>query len=75
MQKRQIKVTITPEGELKFNNAGNPDEQRILKELASIAELISGDPTGFVVESHVHSHGHGHEHYHEDEHVHVGGEA
>lgn len=70
MAKRQIKITITPQGQLKIDNAGNPDEKRILDELAELAELLTGDKKGFQVEQHVHSHG-GHNHTHQ----HIGGKA
>lgn len=68
MAKRQIKITITPSGEMKINNAGNPDEGRILDELKELAELLNGDGAGFQVEKHTHTHG-GHNHTHQ----HVGG--
>ena len=59
--RRQIKVKILENGTLQFNNSGNPDEKRILSELADIARLLTGDPQGFVVEQHVHAHGHSHD--------------
>ena len=63
--KRQIRIEITPEGEMKVDNAGNPDEKKILDELAELAELLNGDKTGFKVEKHTHSHGaHSHTHQH-----------
>ena len=65
LQKREIRVTITDDGEIKFDNAGNPDEQRILKELAELAKLLSGDEKAVKIEKHVHTHGHGHAHSHE----------
>lgn len=68
MAKRQIRVTILPTGEMKIDNTGNPDEQRILAELGELAELLTGDKKGLEVEQHVHSHG-GHNHTHQ----HVGG--
>lgn len=70
MAKRQIKVQILPDGEMKINNAGNPDEKRILDELAELAQLLSGDKKAFEVEKHVHTHG-GHAHTHQ----HVGGQT
>jgi len=60
MAKRTIKVQVLPGGEVKINNAGNPDEKRIIAELAELAEMLSGDPKGFKVEQHVHTHGHSH---------------
>lgn len=68
-QKRQIKVNITNTGEIKFDNAGNPDEQRILMELAELAKLLSGDEKGVKIEKHVHTHGNAHTHSHD--HIHV----
>lgn len=68
--KRQIKITITPAGEMKVNNEGNPGEKQILDELAELAQLLNGDSKGFEVEKHVHSHG-GHNHTHQ----HVGGKG
>lgn len=67
MAKRRIKVEILPNGELKFDNSGNPDEKRIVDELAELAELLNGDGKGFEVEKHVHKHGaHTHTHQHVD---------
>jgi hypothetical protein len=60
MAKRQIKVQILPGGQVSFNNAGNPDEKRILAELAELAQLISGDAGAFKVEKHEHTLGHSH---------------
>ncbi len=60
MAKRQIKITISPTGDIQVDNAGNPDEQRILDELSELAEFLTGDPEGFQVEQHVHTHGHEH---------------
>ena len=68
--KRQIRIEITPTGEMKVDNAGNPDEKQILDELAELAELLNGDKTGFKVEKHVHTHG-AHSHTHQ----HVGGKG
>ena len=70
MAKRQVKILITPQGEIKVDNAGNPDERRILDELAELAQILNGDSTGFEVEKHVHTHG-GHAHTH----THVGGKS
>ena len=70
MAKRQIKITISPNGEIEVNNENNPDEQKILEELGELAELLNGDGKGFKVEKHVHTHGaHGHTH------IHVGGKT
>ena len=69
--KRQIKVKIAADGTINFDNSQNPDEARILKELAEIADMVSGDPQAVKIEKHVHQHGHGHAHSHD--HVHVGG--
>lgn len=66
--KRQIRVEITPEGEIKIDNAGNPGEQQILDELAELAAIMTGDKAGFKVEKHTHTHG-AHSHIHQ----HVGG--
>lgn len=70
MAKRQVKILITPQGEIKVDNAGNPDERRILDELAELAQILNGDSKGFEVEKHVHTHG-GHAHTH----THVGGKS
>lgn len=70
MAKRQIRVEITEEGEVKIDNAGNPGEQQILDELAEVAEFLNGNKGGFKVEKHTHTHG-GHSHTH----VHVGGKS
>lgn len=67
--KRQIKVQILPTGEIKFDNAGNPDEKRILAELGELAELLTGNQAGFEIEQHVHTHATAHTH----EHQHIGG--
>ena len=68
MAKRQIKIEILPDGTMNIDNAGNPDEKRILDELSELAELLNGDKAGFKVEKHVHTHG-GHANVHQ----HVGG--
>ena len=70
--RRQIKVKILENGTLQFNNSGNPDEKRILSELADIARLLTGDPQGFVVEQHVHAHGHSHDLDHDHAQMQVG---
>jgi len=66
MQKRVIKVKIAKDGIVNFDNSLNPDEQRILKELAELAKLLSGDEKGVNIEKHVHIHGHGHTHSHDE---------
>ena len=71
MQKRVIKVKISADGTINFDNSQNPDESRILQELAELAAMLSGDPQAVKIEKHVHQHGHGHAHSHD--HVHVGG--
>jgi len=53
---RKIKVKINPDGSIQFNNAGNPDENRILKELSELAEMLNGQPEGFKIEAHTHNH-------------------
>ena len=68
-KKREIRVKIMPNGEIKFDNAGNPDEKRILEELSELAALLTGDPKAFKVEQHVHTHATAHDHTH----THVGG--
>ncbi len=70
MSKRQIKVQITPDGQLKFDNSKNPDEQRILDELAELAALLNGDPKAVTIEKHVGGHSHIHTHSGEQAHVH-----
>lgn len=64
MQKRLIKVKIAKDGTVNFDNSQNPDEQRILKELAELAKLLNGDEKAVKIEKHVHIHGHGHTHSH-----------
>lgn len=67
MAKKQIKFEIMTDGMIKFDNTGNPgDEAAILKELAELAEYLSGDPKAVKIEKHVHKHAHGvtHEHQH-----------
>lgn len=71
IKKREIRVKIMPDGEIKFDNAGNPDEQRILKELAELAELLTGNPQAVRIEKHVHTHATAHTH----DHTHVGGHS
>jgi hypothetical protein len=66
--KRQIKVKIATDGTINFDNSTNPDEARILKELAELAQMLSGDPKAVKIEKHVHTHANGHTHTHE--HVH-----
>ncbi len=69
--KRQIKVKISADGTISFDNSINSDEQKILKELAELAQLLNGDPQAVKIEKHVHQHGHAHGHAHD--HIHVGG--
>lgn len=67
--KKQITVTILPDGRIKFDNTKNPAaEKAILDELAELAELLAGDPQAFEVEKHV---GGAHAHTHEAGHVHA----
>lgn len=61
-QKRQVKITINPDGAIQINNAGNPDEQRILKELEELAKILTGESQGFKIEKHVHTHATAHAH-------------
>jgi hypothetical protein len=70
MVKRQVRIEITPDGEIKVDNQGNPGERQILDELAELAAILNGDNAGFKVEKHTHSHG-GHSHTHQ----HVGGKG
>lgn len=70
-QKRQIKLKILPTGEMKIDNAGNPDEARIKAELAELAQLLTGNGGGFEVEKHVHTHLTAHTHTHN----HAGGKS
>ncbi len=63
--KRQIKVKISKDGTINFDNSTNPDEARILKELAEISAMLSGDEKAVKIEKHVHQHGHGHAHSHD----------
>lgn len=67
---RRIKVQIQSDGTLKVDNAGNPDEKRILAELAELAELLNGQANGFKVEAHVHTHATAHTHSDGTVHVH-----
>ncbi len=62
MAKRIIKIKIAADGTFDVNNAGNPDEARILKELEELAKLANGSGTGFKVEQHVHTHATAHAH-------------
>lgn len=65
MAKRQIKVKINKDGTFEVNNAGNSDEQQILKELSELAKSLNGDASGFKIEEHKHTHGsHTHTHTH-----------
>lgn len=68
IQKREIRIKIMPNGEIKFDNAGNPDEKRILQELAELSKLLTGDEQGVKIEKHVHTHStsHTHDHTHVD---------
>lgn len=66
--KRQIRIKVNPDGSMQINNAGNPDERRILAELEELAGLLSGDPKSFIVEKHEHNHATAHTHRH----VHTG---
>lgn len=61
-QKRTITVTILEDGTIKINNAGNPDEKRILKELAELAKVLTGDEKNLEIEKHVHTHATAHTH-------------
>ncbi len=65
MGTRIIRVKISQTGEFDVNNAGNPDEARILKELELLAELANGSRTGYKIEQHVHTHATAHTHDHE----------
>ena len=69
-KKRQIKVKIEDNGEVKFDNSGNSDEKRILAELAELAKELSGDPKAVKIEKHVHSHGTAHSHQEGEVHSH-----
>lgn len=69
IKKREIKVKISADGTINFDNSVNPDESRILKELADLSKLLSGDEKAVKIEKHVHQHGHGHAHSHD--HVHA----
>lgn len=62
MAKRQIKIKILPNGEIKVNNAGNPDAERITKELEELSAVLNGSSKGFEVEKHVHTHATAHTH-------------
>lgn len=62
MQKRVIKVKISDDGTINFDNSQNLDEARILKELAELAAMLSGDSQAVKIEKHVHQHGHAHSH-------------
>ena len=70
MAKRQIKITFLPGGQVKINNAGNPDAARIEKELAELAAVLNGDAQGYQVEKHVHTQGHSPAETHEHTHKH-----
>jgi hypothetical protein len=70
MGKRVIKATINPDGTVQINNAGNPDVERILRELGDLAKVLTGDSKGFEIEKHVHTHATAHEHTHADGTVH-----
>lgn len=72
-QKRQIKVKILPTGELKIDNSGNPDEERIKSELADLAQVLTGNGLNFKIEKHVHTHLTAHTHTHT--HNHAGGKS
>ncbi len=62
MVKRIIKVKIARDGSMSINNAGNPDEARILKELEFLSELANGNAAGYKIEKHTHTHATGHTH-------------
>ncbi len=62
MAKRQFKVEILEDGTLKIDNAGNPDEKRIIREIEELALLLTGDPKKYVIEKHVHTHANAHTH-------------
>jgi hypothetical protein len=68
---RKIRIKINEDGSMQVNNAGNPDERRILTELSELAEMLNGSPKGFEVERHVHTHQTAH--VHSDGHVHSHG--
>ena len=61
-QKRQIKIEILPDGTLKIDNAGNPNSDRIIKEIEKLALMLTGDPKNYVIEQHVHTHATAHSH-------------
>lgn len=70
MATRKIKVTVSKDGTLKFDNAGNSDETRILRELGELAELLTGNKQGFEIEAHTHSHLVNHTHGNNELHTH-----
>ena len=70
-QKRTVTVTILPDGTIKINNQGNPDEKLILKELGELAKVLTGSDKNFEVEKHVHTHATAHAHTHADGTVHT----
>lgn len=67
--KKQIKITIMPNGSLKIDATKMPGTSAaILKELQELAELVGGDMNALVIEKHVHG---AHTHTHDDEHEHT----
>jgi hypothetical protein len=69
-QKRQVKITINTDGTIKIDNAGNPDEKRILAELGDLAKVLTGSEKGYEIEKHVHTHATAHAHSHGTVHTH-----
>lgn len=70
MAKRMVKIKFLPDGTVKINNAGNPDAERIERELAELAAVLTGNQKAYEVEQHVHTHGHSHAGTHEHTHTH-----
>lgn len=72
MAKKQLKVIVTPLGDLQIDATGMPGtSQQILDELQELAALTGGDVNALVVERHVHGHG-AHSHAHDRDHLHAG---
>ena len=70
MPKKQLKITVAENGELKIDASKMPGTaDKILAELKELAALVGGDVNALVVEKHVHSHG-AHTHDHDHAHTH-----
>ena len=68
----ELKATIAPDGTIRFDATGmtGATEEEILETLNGLNEQLTGDPSAFRVEKHVHTHATAHAHSHAHSHAH-----